>query len=156
VVGCSSGAGAGIRRPAGLWTRRARGCPSVGMAAGFRLPGGHRGRAAGAGASRRLPDLRHGAATLAHATGADLKTVQELLGHASIVLTADTYTSVLLDLHIMTAEAVARLRGRACAIRMDLHVPTRTVEPADLGSLEVRAGRPSLIGAPGLPQIDQG
>jgi integrase len=42
----------------------------------------------------RLHDLRHGAATLAHAAGADLKTVQEQLGHASIVLTADTYTSV--------------------------------------------------------------
>src|SRR5205814_6506970 len=57
----------------------------------------------------RLHDLRHGAATLAHAAGADLKTVQELLGHASIVLTADTYTSVLLALHFKTAEAVARL-----------------------------------------------
>jgi integrase len=42
----------------------------------------------------RLHDLRHGAATLAHAAGADLKTVQEQLGH-SIVLTADPYTSVL-------------------------------------------------------------
>jgi Phage integrase family len=57
----------------------------------------------------RLHDLRHGAATLAHAAGADLKTVQEQLGHTSIVLTADTYTSVLLDLHFKTAEATARL-----------------------------------------------
>jgi len=63
----------------------------------------------------RLHDLRHGAATLAHATGADLKTVQELLGHASIVLTADTYTSVLLDLHYKTVEAVARLVLAAAA-----------------------------------------
>src|SRR3954468_19882178 len=54
-------------------------------------------------ASRRTHDLRHGAATLAHAAGADLKTVQEQLGHTSIVLTADTYTSVLLDLHFKTA-----------------------------------------------------
>jgi hypothetical protein len=43
----------------------------------------------------RLHDLRHGAASLAHCAGADLKTVQEQLGHSSIVLTADTYTSVL-------------------------------------------------------------
>jgi integrase len=43
----------------------------------------------------RLHDLRHGAASLAHAAGADLKTVQDQLGHASIILTADTYTSVL-------------------------------------------------------------
>src|SRR6266542_3201581 len=35
----------------------------------------------------RLHDLRHGAASLAHAAGADLKTVQEQLGHTSIVLT---------------------------------------------------------------------
>jgi integrase len=63
----------------------------------------------------RLHDLRHGAATLAHAAGADLKTVQEQLGHTSIVLTADTYTSVLLDLHFKTAEATARLVLKAAA-----------------------------------------
>ena len=63
----------------------------------------------------RLHDLRHGAATLAHAAGADLKTVQEQLGHTSIVLTADTYTSVLLDLHFKVAEATARLVLKAAA-----------------------------------------
>jgi integrase len=57
----------------------------------------------------RLHDLRHGAASLAHCAGADLKTVQEQLGHTSIVLTADTYTSVLHELHVKTAEATARL-----------------------------------------------
>jgi hypothetical protein len=57
----------------------------------------------------RLHDLRHGAATLAHAAGADLKTVQEQLGHASIVLTADTYTSVLPELAHKAAEATAQL-----------------------------------------------
>ncbi|GAA2636505.1 hypothetical protein Adu01nite_68190 [Paractinoplanes durhamensis] len=40
----------------------------------------------------RLHDLRHGAASLAHEAGADLKTLQDLLGHSSIVVTADTYT----------------------------------------------------------------
>jgi integrase len=63
----------------------------------------------------RLHDLRHGAATLAHAAGADLKTVQEQLGHSSIVLTADTYTSVLLELHFKVAEATARLVLKAAA-----------------------------------------
>ena len=63
----------------------------------------------------RLHDLRHGAASLAHAAGADLKTVQEQLGHTSIVLTADTYTSVLLELHFTTAEATARLVLAAAA-----------------------------------------
>ncbi|MEW1774609.1 tyrosine-type recombinase/integrase [Streptomyces sp. NPDC086777] len=37
----------------------------------------------------RLHDLRHGAATLAHA--ADLKDIQEMLGHSSVTTTADTY-----------------------------------------------------------------
>src|SRR5204863_9977365 len=55
------------------------------------------------------------AATLAHEAGADLKTVQEQLGHTSIVLTADTYTSVLLDLHFKAAEATARLVLKAAA-----------------------------------------
>jgi hypothetical protein len=63
----------------------------------------------------RLHDLRHGAATLAHAAGADLKAVQEQLGHASIVLTADTYTSVLMTLHFRIAEATARLVLSAAA-----------------------------------------
>lgn len=63
----------------------------------------------------RLHDLRHGAASLAHSAGADLKTIQELLGHTSIVLTADTYTSVLADKHHKTAEATARLVLAAAA-----------------------------------------
>ena len=63
----------------------------------------------------RLHDLRHGAASLAHSAGADLKTVQEQLGHTSIVLTADTYTSVLTDKHHRTAEATARLVLAAAA-----------------------------------------
>jgi len=55
----------------------------------------------------RLHDLRHGAATLA--TGADLKTIQDMLGHASNVLTADTYTSVLPDVARQAAEGIAHL-----------------------------------------------
>jgi integrase len=43
----------------------------------------------------RLHDLRHCAATLALASHADLKVIQQMLGHSSIVTTADTYTSVL-------------------------------------------------------------
>jgi integrase len=38
----------------------------------------------------RLHDLRHGAASLAHEAGADLMTVQDLLGHSSILVTAGT------------------------------------------------------------------
>jgi hypothetical protein len=55
-------------------------------------------------------------ASLAHAAGADLKAVQEQLGHTSIVLTADTYTSVLQQLHFRSAEATARLVLAAAAV----------------------------------------
>ena len=57
----------------------------------------------------RLHDLRHGAATLALAAGADLKVVQDMLGHSSIVLTADTYTSVLPEVAHRAAEDTAAL-----------------------------------------------
>jgi len=55
----------------------------------------------------RLHDLRHGAASLS--AGVELKVVQEMLGHSSIVLTADTYTSVLPDAAHAAAEKVAAL-----------------------------------------------
>ncbi|GAA3302612.1 tyrosine-type recombinase/integrase [Dactylosporangium vinaceum] len=57
----------------------------------------------------RLHDLRHGAASLAHEAGADLKTLQDLLGHSSIVITADTYTSVLPLAQRKCADATAKL-----------------------------------------------
>jgi hypothetical protein len=57
----------------------------------------------------RLHDLRHGAASLAHCASADLKTIQDQLGHASIVLTADTYTSVLPPTQHDAAAATAAL-----------------------------------------------
>jgi len=50
-----------------------------------------------------LHGLRHGAATLALAAGTDLKVVQDQLGHSTITLAADTYTSVLPE----TARAAA-------------------------------------------------
>jgi hypothetical protein len=42
----------------------------------------------------------------------DLKVVADQLGHCSIVLTADTYVSVALELALSAAEAVA---GWSCA-----------------------------------------
>jgi integrase len=61
----------------------------------------------------RLHDLRHGAASLALAAGADLKVIADQLGHCSIVLTADTYISVATELGLAAAEGVARLILRA-------------------------------------------
>lgn len=66
----------------------------------------------------RLHDLRHGAATLAHAAGADLKDIQEMLGHCGITITADTYTSILPQHAQHLAEAIADLVPR--------NLPTRT------------------------------
>jgi integrase len=59
----------------------------------------------------RLHDLRHFAATLAQSllAGEDIKVVQEQLGHSSVVLTADTYLSVAVELGLKAAAAAARL-----------------------------------------------
>lgn len=56
-----------------------------------------------------LHGLRHGAATLALAAGADLKIVQDQPGHSTITLTADTYTSVLPETARTAAEHTAAL-----------------------------------------------
>jgi integrase len=54
-----------------------------------------------------LHGLRHGAATLALAAGTDLKIVQDQLGHSTIALTADTYTSVLPETARAAADSTA-------------------------------------------------
>jgi integrase len=56
-----------------------------------------------------LHGLRHGAATLALAAGTDLKVVQDQLGHSTIALTADTYTSVLPETARAAADRTAAL-----------------------------------------------
>ena len=50
------------------------------------------------------------------AAGVDLRIVQEMLGHSSIVLTADTYTSVLPHVAHAAAEKVAALIVRASCL----------------------------------------
>lgn len=60
----------------------------------------------------RLHDLRHGAATYAHASGADLKTISAMLRHSGLSITADTYTTVLPETAYQAAEAIARLIPR--------------------------------------------
>lgn len=60
----------------------------------------------------RLHDLRHGAASLLLASGASLKVIQETLGHASISLTANTYTSIYPDMAVAAADAASALVPR--------------------------------------------
>lgn len=57
---------------------------------------------------RRFHDLRHAAATLLLASGADIKVVSDYLGHQSIATTANIYAHVLPELQ---REAVERLEG---------------------------------------------
>jgi integrase len=68
----------------------------------------------------RLHDLRHGAASIALAAGVDLKVVQDMLGRASIVTTADIYTSVLSEAAHTAAEASAAFILDAARTRLSL------------------------------------
>ena len=90
---------------------------------------------------RQLSDavgLRHGAASLAQTSGADLKVIQDMLGHSSIVLTADTFTSVLPDVAYKTAEDIA-----AHIAQQQLEIDKATAEgPCPLRRHRQRRGRP--------------
>src|SRR5580704_7716214 len=89
----------------------------------------------------RLHDLRHGAATLALAVGVDLRVVQEMLGHSSIVLTADTYTVLPAVAH-SAAEKVAMLIIRAGRLVPGTRRPARMISMATFSAaLWATAGR---------------
>jgi integrase len=87
----------------------------------------------------RLHDLRHGAASLAHEAGADLKTLQDLLGHSSVMVTADTYTSVLPQIQRRCADATAQLV---------LNAARRTREKIKTGARKNRPDRGPKTAAP--------
>ncbi|MCZ4120822.1 site-specific integrase, partial [Streptomyces sp. H39-S7] len=57
----------------------------------------------------RLHDMRHGTATLIHAAGGDMKDIQETLGHSSLTVSADVYTSLLPEFDRAIAERAALL-----------------------------------------------
>jgi hypothetical protein len=58
---------------------------------------------------------RHGAVALALASHTDLKVIQQMLGHSSIVTTADTYTSVLPETAHRAAQATADMIIKAAS-----------------------------------------
>lgn len=57
----------------------------------------------------RFHDLRHTCATLLLDKGVHPRIVQEMLGHASISLTLDTYSHVLPDMQNQTVSAMDAL-----------------------------------------------
>lgn len=59
----------------------------------------------------RFHDLRHTAATLLLAEGVHPKVVSEMLGHATITLTLDTYSHLVPVLHAQVAAAMDALFG---------------------------------------------
>jgi hypothetical protein len=74
---------------------------------------------AGAGVRRvRLHDLRHGAASLMLAGGADIAVVSKRMGHSSIRVTADIYSHLLQGV------------GRQAADAAEALVPARGAHPA--------------------------
>jgi hypothetical protein len=97
----------------------------------------------------RLHDLRHGAATLALAGGVNLKVVSEMLGHSTIAITADTYTSVLPEVAREAAEAAARMVPRSTPTG-----PTGPISAPSVGAGETakrsRKAKPQVSGGRGI------
>jgi integrase len=112
----------------------------------------------------RLHDLRHGAATYALAAGAELKVVQEMLGHSTIVLTGDTYTSVLPEVARAAAEGTADLIRRArqpttATDTRQANPPSGETVPTDRRTVEAVPHQPQREGTgrePEHPRNDGG
>ncbi len=92
-----------------LWNRNFR---SVMKAAGLGESEGE-GRSEKFRPAFRMYDLRHTHATLLLLAGESIKLVSERLGHASIVLTADTYSHVLPSMQQGTADRLDAMFGTA-------------------------------------------
>ncbi|MGM9465423.1 tyrosine-type recombinase/integrase [Streptomyces murinus] len=73
----------------------------------------------------RLHDTRHLSASLALLGGADIKVVQERLGHSSRQITSDTYTSVLPQLMTAEAESTSAVVPRSKKAGPQRKQPTR-------------------------------
>ncbi len=91
----------------------------------------------------RLHDLRHTAASLALQAGVPLKVVSEQLGHSSLAITADTYTSALPAVAQAAAEAVAAVVPRAGAAGASAAAfPFRSQSPGEDHQMEIGQRRP--------------
>ena len=85
-------------------------------------------------------ELRHTAASLAIASGADVKVVQQMLGHGSATMTLDTYGHLFEDRLDEVGDAMDRARDAARERRTRLHI----------------VGQADPAVAPVLPQPDVG
>ena len=63
--------------------------------------------------------LRHTAASLAIASGADIKVVQQMLGHSSATMTLDTYGHLFDDRLDDVGDAMDRARAQARSLRLN-------------------------------------
>ena len=85
-------------------------------------------------------DLRHTAASLAISAGANVKAVQTMLGHASAVLTLDTYADLFPDDLEQVSTALDEARVKALKSAAD-QLRTETEEDPDpnkqIGALDL-------------------
>lgn len=63
----------------------------------------------------RLHDLRHAFATMQIAEGTDARLVSDLLGHATVAFTLQTYVHPDEEAAVVAAEAMERILGAALA-----------------------------------------
>jgi hypothetical protein len=90
--------------------------------------------------------LRHTAASLATASGADVKVVQQMLGHASATMTLDTYGHLFDDRLDEVGEAMdaARAAAHERRTRGDAGVRVAKWGPDALGAGNDEAAPPSV------------
>jgi integrase len=83
-------------------------------------------------------EFRHTAASLAIASGADIKIVQQMLGHKSATLTLDLYGHLFPDRLDVVAEAMDAARAKALA---DRHQIGTKQAPGEVVELRRRCGK---------------
>jgi integrase len=82
--------------------------------------------------------LRHTAASLAIASGADVKVVQQMLGHKSATMTFDLYGHLMGDRLDVVADAMDAARAAALADRVAHPLPTADI--IEFGSARQASG----------------
>jgi len=75
-------------------------------------------------------DLRHTAASLAVAAGANVKAVRRMLGHASAAMTLDVYAGLFGDDLDAVAERLTRRFPAGLRTRCGLSAPKRRLRPS--------------------------